>query len=229
MRRLLSLVLVVLGGVLVCTPASAGGPTSVLVTDPGTGRASALHYSDPDYTRLDALLSQGDRLGSRPATLSETSVNVTWMAHDVHPWKVQQVYVDAEGGPVVATHGTEVTGDAGQVSWSRVAAADDLQAVLARVFDAGSDAGSDAGPDAGSGDGSGDVAAPEPVVVEREVPVRETAWFSLAGWRWALPGLVVGAGAVLLLGRRRAPEARQVLVDRTPDVTPPAPVHRTTV
>ena len=38
----------------VAATAYAGGPTSVLMTNPGDGRASALYIANPDYDRLYA-------------------------------------------------------------------------------------------------------------------------------------------------------------------------------
>jgi hypothetical protein len=58
--------------------------------------------------------------------------------------------------------------------------------------------------------------APEQVV--SETVVTETAWWSLTGWRWLVPGLLLGAGVALLLTRTRARdnEPRQALVDVAP-------------
>ncbi len=212
MRRLLALVLIAASAVLaVPLPASAGGPTSVLITDPSSGRATALYYVDARYQDLDALLFEASRLDGEPARLGERSVNLTWMIHDVQPWRTQQVYPDAVGGPVVASYDTEVTGGDGAVTWARIRDRAELKTVLGQIF---SDrfrptrATEVAAPSAAP-------SAPAPEVVERTVTETETDWYSLTGWRWLFPGLILGAGLALLAGRRRADDAepRQLLTE----------------
>ena len=214
MRRLLTIVLIAVGAALALPlPAGAGGPTSVLVTDPQGEQATALYYSDPGYADLEELLTGGEPLQEQPGRLGARAVNVTWMIHDAQPWRTQQLYPEAEGGPVVATYDSELTGDGGQVTWTRVADGQALSALLDRVLSPGSP--QEVGADA---------PAAEPAV-SKPVTRTETAWFSLTGWRWVFPGLVVGAGmatiAVLAARRRpRDPEPRVVLTPtsrRTPE------------
>ncbi|HEY1117981.1 MAG TPA: hypothetical protein VGE43_09765 [Acidimicrobiales bacterium] len=197
MRRLL-LLLVALAPLLLTTPpAGAGGPTSVLLADPATGEAAGLYYSDDAYAELDRILAGGERLDGEPSGLGSSAVNVTWLIHDVEPWRTQQLYLDAEGGPVVRTDGA---------TWTRPAEGKALQHLVEGVL-----AGS-----AVTVTTAGAAPAPDPVVTERVVT--ETAWWSLTGWRWLVPGLVAGAAGVLLLtrGRSRDREPRQVLVDVSP-------------
>lgn len=190
MRRLLTLLVLALSTTLaLATPAHAGGPTSVLITAPSSGEATALYYSDPAYTELDRLVSGATPLDGEPADLGR-GVTATWMIHDVSPWRTQQLYPDAAGGPVVATDGG---------GWARVKEGKALQVLLDSALEPGATTVVTA-------------AAPEPVVQERVVT--ETPWWSLAGWRWAVLGLLVGAGAVLLV--RRPAGARQPLVDLDP-------------
>ena len=206
MRRLLLLLATLVPLLLATAPAGAGGPTSVLVTDPTTGQAAGLYYSDDAYAELDRILADGERLAGEPSGLGSSVVNVTWLIHDVQPWRTQQVYLEAEGGPVVVTRGTEALGDADDVSWTRPAEAKALQQLVEGVL-GGSSVTVETSPAA---------SAPDPVVTERVVT--ETAWWSLTGWRWLVPGLLLGAGVVLLLtrGRSRDREPRQVLVDVVP-------------
>lgn len=196
MRRLLLLLVALVPLLLTTPPAGAGGPTSVLLTDPATGEAAALYYSDDAYAELDRLLAGGERLDGEPSGLGASALNVTWLVHDVEPWRTQQLYLDAEGGPVVRTD------DAG---WTRPAEGKALQHLVEGVL-------------AGSGVAvtTATAAAPDPVVTERVVT--ETAWWSLTGWRWLVPGVLLGAGAVLLAarGRSRDREPGQVLLDVSP-------------
>ena len=205
MRRLLLLLATLVPLLLATAPAGAGGPTSVLVTDPTTGQAAGLYYSDDAYAELDRILADGERLAGEPSGLGSSVVNVTWLIHDVQPWRTQQVYLEAEGGPVVVTRGTEALGDA-DVSWTRPAEGKALQQLVEGVL-TGSSVTVETSPAA---------SAPDPVVTERVVT--ETAWWSLTGWRWLVPGLLLGAGVVLLLtrGRSRDRGPRQVLVDVVP-------------
>ena len=198
MRRLHLLLLVLALGPLglLAAPASAGGPTSALITDPTTGEAAGLYYSDDGYAELDRLLTGGEALGGRPPGLGEHAVNVTWLIHDVQVWRTQRVYLHAEGGPVV------VTDDDG---WRRASDGEALERLLEGVLS-----------ESGVTVRSSTAPVPEPVVGERVVT--ETAWWSLNGWRWLVPGVLVGAGGVLLLARWRSRERepRQVLVDVAP-------------
>lgn len=88
-------------------PASAGGPTSVLLVSPGRQVATALYNSDAAYSRLEQVLGQGQTsdpaapdLQAGPGT---SAINITWLAHDVSVWRVDRVVVDAAGGPWVMT------------------------------------------------------------------------------------------------------------------------------
>ncbi|GAA1153783.1 hypothetical protein [Nocardioides aquiterrae] len=205
MRRLLLLLVLAASTTLaLAPPAHAGGPTSVLVTDPATGRVAALYFSDAAYAGLDRILADGERLAGEPGGLG-AALNVTWLIHDVEPWRTQRVFLGAEGGPVVATYGTEAMRNAGDVVWTRPADGQALRNLVQGVL-AGAPASAAPPPSASR-------PAADPVVRERVVT--ETAWWSLAGWRWAVVGLVAGAGAALLVTRRRTrdPEPRQVLID----------------
>jgi hypothetical protein len=210
MRRLLALLaLTVSATVVLASPTVAGGPTSVLITDPSTGQATALYYSDARYQELDGLLSDGATLDGEPPGLGGRALNLTWMIHDIQPWRTQQLYLDAEGGPVVASYGSELAGDAGETTWTRPAEGKALLQLAARILDPVK--GSAAAPAPAPV-----VAAADPVPAQRVVT--ETRWYSLTGWRWLAPGLLLGAAGALLLtrGRVRSSDQRQVLVDVAP-------------
>jgi hypothetical protein len=210
MRRLLALLALAASATLaLAAPAGAGGPTSVLVTDPATGQAAALYYSDPRYEQLDLLLADAASLDGEPAGLGGRALNLTWMIHDVQPWRTQQLFPDAEGGPVVASYGSELTGDPGTTTWSRPSAAKELLLLADGIL-------APARAPASAADPAAAPTVADPVVTERVV--RETRWFSLTGWRWLVPGLLLGVAGSLLLrrGRARSTERRQVLVDVAP-------------
>ena len=225
--RLLTLIVLVVGAALLTPRAVAGGPTSVLITDPSTGRATGLYYSHPRYAGLDAFLSEAARIDEEPSGLGSRSLILTWMLHDVQPWKTQRLYPDATGGPVLATYGSEVTGNPDAAVWSRPAQGDGLVRLLDRVL----------GPEAASGADTDPVspAPAEPVLADTALadtePVALIApWWSLSGWRWIVPGLLLGAALMGCAHRLRGGDGgpRQILVDLTPQTAVSAPTPAVT-
>ena len=77
-------------------PASAGGPTSVLLSVPGEGRTASLYYTDKGYEQLADLVGVGGSGtvdGSGRSHESGATVTATWMVHDVEPWRVDRIYL----------------------------------------------------------------------------------------------------------------------------------------
>ncbi|MGW7067764.1 hypothetical protein ACWGII_18020 [Streptomyces sp. NPDC054855] len=85
--------------------AVAGGSTSVLVVAPESGQSTALHWSAGEYAELESALGHlgsdsGTDLGkgrrAQPPGLAmgdgRRQVTVTWMVHDVRPWRVDRAY-----------------------------------------------------------------------------------------------------------------------------------------
>jgi hypothetical protein len=168
-----------------------------MITDPASGRATALYYTDSRYAELEALLAAGKTVEGEPPGRRGSTVNLTWMLHDVDPWRIQQLYPDAEGGPILVTYGTEIMGSEAQVTWSRIVDSDGLAPLLDRILR----------PRAAPAAAEVESPAPEPLVVERTVTETETAWYSLTGWRWLIPGMLIGAGFVLLASGRRTEDS----------------------
>jgi hypothetical protein len=210
MRRTLAVVLVSLWA-LIGLPgtAHAGGPTSVLITQPGSGPATALYYTSTEYADLERLVvTDGTPLGSAPAGSPE--YNLTWLIHDVQPWRLDTVRVGKDGTVYVATARTDGDGglDFGQEPrWETALESTSLAAFLRKALTATSSTPTSAL--------SGQLpvsTGPEPAAAE---PV--TRWFSLTGWRWMVPGVLVGLLASLVAVRRRPEDGpRQVLLDREP-------------
>jgi len=80
-------------------PASAGGPTSVLVVDYDGARAGAALTGSAAYADLEKALSpydppRGDRTAS--ASFMGTNLRLTWLIHDVTPWRVDAVTLDGD-------------------------------------------------------------------------------------------------------------------------------------
>jgi hypothetical protein len=202
MRRILAVGLLALAAAVGLPAVSqAGGPTSVLITQPGQS-AGALSYDDEAYDALLGLLPTDETRGKPLAPGGGVDYQLTWLLHDVAPWRFDRVRVAADGTAWVST--TFTAGAAG--GWAPVAAAEELVALLTGVLDDSvapevvtltvpAEAGPAASPPAPS------PAEPEPT------------WFSLSGWRWVVPGAIVGlAVGAATARRRRDGEPRQVLV-----------------
>lgn len=106
-------------------PASAGGPTSVLLVSPSTGRTEALHATNEAYTTLMSQLVVEPVPAAGPGFepgIGGDQVVVTWMVHDVQPWRVDRITFDDDGRPewinTVQTMGAQLQFD-DQGVWHR--------------------------------------------------------------------------------------------------------------
>jgi len=213
MRRTLVIVLLALWA-LIGLPgtAHAGGPTSVLITNPSTGEAAAFYYTSQEYADLERLLTTQPRTATGlPAGSGATQYTVTWLIHDVQPWRIDTVHIDASGAAFATTRLVSDDGSLAQESTQSKGREIAQGAELAALLD-----------EAVAGDSSTS-AAPTPVqpaltaAPQPSTPEPTTRWFSLTGWRWVVPGVLVGVLASLLATRRRPlGEPRQVLLDREP-------------
>ncbi|WP_369376878.1 hypothetical protein [Streptomyces sp. cg36] len=82
---------------LLAPNALAGGPTSVLIVSPASHQTAARYYSDQQYSGLMTLLGepnqgQKERPPGLDAAMGARQINVTWMVHDLSPWRVDRVY-----------------------------------------------------------------------------------------------------------------------------------------
>ncbi len=212
MRRTLAVAVLALWA-LIGLPgtAHAGGPTSVLITEPATGNSTALYVTSGDYADLERLLEEGSKApASDPPTGSGgADYNLTWMIHDVQPWRLDSLHVSADGTAFVATTFVSDPNDfGGDASYREVAQPKELAALLDRVFSgAPSKTGTQSAIDQEPAAAPTAPAAAEPA----------TRWFSLTGWRWVVPGVLGGLLVGFAVTRRRVPgEPRRVLVDGSP-------------
>ena len=109
MRRTLAIVVVALWA-LIGLPGMvhAGGPTSVLITDPGSGRATALYTTSPDYAELERILTADPtKITGFPMDAQDETYNVTWMIHDVQPWRADTIGIASDGTAYVTTRGLD--------------------------------------------------------------------------------------------------------------------------
>ncbi len=202
----------------IAAPAVAGGPTSVLLVSPDSGRTASLYATDPDYSVLAGLLGaavDGD-VPAEPSTAdaeaqaSGAGVTVTWLIHDVQVWRVDRIYPQAAGGPWVATQvsagGPALTGDT-PTTWHVVTRGKELEALLDRL---GLDAAAPTPPPslpatvAPVADAAPAVAAARAAASsEAPQPVADTGRGGFAPLLTALVGALAGAGVVLTASHRR--------------------------
>ncbi|WP_241662379.1 MULTISPECIES: hypothetical protein [unclassified Streptomyces] len=208
--------------------ASAGGPTSVLVTSPQSAEATALYYADAEYGKLEQLLGPSGT-GSRDQPPErelggERQINATWMAHDISPWRVDRIFPGYSGsgsGPVwIHTAADVANGMNGY--WHRAEHPDQLRALLGKLGVMGEDTGDGyggifpapwesrepgvAGPSAPAADPAGDTAA-DSADTAADTPAARVGASGAdegaerwANWWWSLPGVAVGVALTLVVG-----------------------------
>ncbi|MGW7363050.1 hypothetical protein ACWGI8_06360 [Streptomyces sp. NPDC054841] len=201
LRRLAALVTLLamsLAAALFLAPgALAGGPTSVLISSPESGETAGLSYSNAEYDQLSALLGSGSSgETNRPPTLDAMTgirqINVTWMLHDVTPWRVDRVYPSDDGG-AVWIHTTSNVPESHDGLWHKAAKPAELTALLKRLRVMGkkSAEGVPGIPPQSSWE-TGGAAAEQPG--QAAAPAGGPT-----DWWWAIPGFVAGAALGLAL------------------------------
>jgi hypothetical protein len=177
--------------------AHAGGPTSVLMTNPESGRASALHIANANYDRLFAAVGEatGDLQPPSGMRSGEEEVRLTWLIHDMRIWRIDRVHLTRHDGIWLETV-TELTGEGDPFDQpSRWHHAKDDQALTALLADAGL-LGADSAPTNPS----------SPDVTAASAPAQPVLPIVAA----ALGGLAVGVVSSLLLRRRPATDRPRV-------------------
>jgi len=204
-------------------PAAAGGPTSVLLSVPGEGRTASLYYTDAEYDQLARLVGIGtdtgtwtvDRSGQDHA--SGPGITVTWMVHDVLPWRVDRIYPNGKGAPWIATQlGEGETVLQTTPTWHQARDGAELMALLDTLRVA------DAARQADDFDGVAGAPVPEPGQTQPNVTASADADDAdgIAGVWWALGGLLAGVLATLLGSRLRRtgrPDAPETSRESSPE------------
>lgn len=188
------------GGV---TPAAAGGPTSVLLSASAIAKVAAVGYSDQAYVDLQEVVQAVDSTAnSNPPTSAPESgrvIRAAWLIHDQTVWRLDTIYLDAAGGPWIATVESLEGRPSGEPVWHRSTNPAKLEKILGELGLLGARAASAAPTTAAAAPSAPPAAAPTQTVQA------ETS--ALTGWRWALPGfalgLLVAVAAVRLVPRRR--------------------------
>ncbi|TDW22969.1 hypothetical protein [Kribbella kalugense] len=201
-RRTLALVAALVATLFAFTavPAHAGGPTSVLLSSPP--HVTAVGYDDQRYYDLQELVQtapKGDT--ADPAHEAGRFVRATWLIHDMTVWRIDIIYPDAPGGPWISTQEFNGTTPS-KITWHLPTDPARLRGLLDsfKLLDAKFDGGPTL-DDGYSG-------AAEPVTTPAPTQAVATASTSLfTGWRWIIPGVLVGA-LTSLVGVRLLPKRR---------------------
>ena len=227
-RAALAVLSIMLISLLVAGPASAGGPTSVLLVVPGSGRTASLYTGAADYEALAALVGAFDSPGvagaSDPSGTSHdlgTGVTLTWLIHDVQVWRVDRVYLDAKGGPWISTQSDiSVSGTIWDIPpvWHTAARGKELEALLDRLGvrpDPRGDGNAAVSGGSTVGGGTGTVIVPPAATAAAELkkPTIQRADAGTriaAGLGWGLAGLALGV-ALTVAGMRLFPNSRSAL------------------
>ncbi|MFD5080859.1 hypothetical protein [Streptomyces sp. NPDC058371] len=200
---------VTLAVLLLGAPAAlAGGPTSVLLVSPESAESAALYYADEEYTELTRLLGEPDS-GTReqPPGLDLMSggpqLNVTWLLHDVSPWRLDRVFPDTPHSKEVWIHTATHVPDSLNGYWHRAQHPAQLRALLKKLGVMGKPSPKGAGAmfPAPWDSGSPEAAAPPADTAAAQQSRAANAGTADEGtdWWWAIPGLAAGAVLALVL------------------------------
>lgn len=170
-------------------PLFSARPTSVLLAEPVLDTTTALSAADATYAQLSALL-ESDRNSIRTRRPGVGALGppviITWLVNDVEVARVDRVYLEAPGGPWIATEVLRAGAyPAARTGWHRSDDPDRLPQLLGELGVL--DVDESTTPVAGEADPRGSPAPP--------------------AWRWGLAGLVMGAllvAMVQVLARRPA-------------------------
>ncbi|MFD4830957.1 hypothetical protein ACFWPV_14055 [Streptomyces uncialis] len=217
------------------SPAVAGGATSVLLVSPESAEATALHHSDKRYRELELLLPDLAEAGrAEPDAGAELDgrrhINITWMAHDVNPWRLDKIYPSS--GSTGLWIQMTVDPPSTKSRWHkaespaallRLLKSLGLMGPLSRDATSGMhpetvEDGSATQKELTSGAPNGESAATGKDGTHI-APVSSTGPGLTENWWWAMPGLVAGALLALLL-RPLAPRLRTSASSRMPESMP---------
>ncbi|RZU01401.1 hypothetical protein EV645_8231 [Kribbella rubisoli] len=206
-RRTLALVAALVAIVFaVATPAHAGGPTSVLLSAPPY--VTAVGYDDQRYYDLQELVQNAPK-GDEGGTAHEAGkfVRATWLIHDMSVWRIDIIYPDAPGGPWISTQEFNGTTPS-KLTWHRPPDPERLREVLGslRLLNAKFDGG----PTLDDGYSVADAPVTTPAPAPAQSQVTGTNVFT--GWRWIIPGVLIGAAAAVV-AVRLFPKRRWELID----------------
>ncbi|WP_237536726.1 hypothetical protein [Streptomyces sp. SID5785] len=182
--------------------ASAGGPTSVLVVSPESQESASLYFSDERYERLARLVGEpGEGKKEIPPGLevgSGRQLNVTWLRHDISPWRVDRVYPDTPGSKEVWIH-TSTDMETLNGVWHTAQHPAELRSLLHKLGVMGKAKSGGAGAVFPAPDRSQDRSTTQPQATPSgTAPAAVGSTPGSSGWWWVVPGLLAGAALALL-------------------------------
>ena len=209
-------------------PAYAGGPTSVLLSVPGEGRTASLYYTEDAYEELADLVGAYDGTGtvdgSGRSHETGTGVTLTWLIHDVTPWRVDRVYLQGDGAPWIASQVME--GDAlsvwdSPVVWHQPANGTELTQLLNSLgvgqTGTAAEPASPVEPGVAAPDSVEPAsAAPTPTDDTSDTSARDRVWWGLGG---LAGGVLLAAGWMRVRSTRLRARADDTVAPRA-DVDP---------
>jgi hypothetical protein len=96
--------LAAVSGFAAAQSALAGGPTSVLLANPQTGRVAALYHTDTAYDRLagavDAFAAVTEAT-TKPGAVTDDftgEIRLTWLIHDMSIWRIDRIHATPRTG-----------------------------------------------------------------------------------------------------------------------------------
>ncbi len=196
---------------LAAAPAAAGGPTSALLSIPGAGSTASLYYTDPEYDELANLVGISQSSGTFETALgsheSGPGITITWLIHDVQPWRVDRVYLGGKDGPWISTQMTDGAASIWEspVRWHQPENPARLTSLLDGLgLGTAASENTDFEGVAGATEQKTTAAAPPAAEPSAAAADTESGWLGSVGW--ALGGLVGGALLMLAWTRRRVVE-----------------------
>lgn len=180
----------------------------MLLASPESGETASLYYSDEEYGELEQLLgAPGKGTRDKPPEAGLTAarqINVTWMLHDVTPWRLDRVFPLYEGQDVwihTAANLDRTTNG----TWHRADHPGRLRTLLKELGlmgEASSGGSAAIFPPAWEEDGT-DQGAKEAADAAGEATAASRAQSSASrdgtDWWWTLPGAAAGAVLALVL------------------------------
>ena len=217
-RRTLALLVAVFAvAALGTTPAHAGGPTSVLLSAPP--HVVAVGYEDQAYGELQLLTDSAASNGPMDTEdhASGHFVRAAWLIHDMSVWRIDIIYPDAPGGPWIATTESMATGTMSEKpTWHTSpdrAALLKLLGSLKLLNGQDFDGGPTTLDYAPAPTPTPELATQQPpAAAEPAATAQAASPGAFTGWRWIIPGFLLGA-AVAVLALRLLPKRRWDLVD----------------
>jgi hypothetical protein len=212
-RRTLALFVALLAvAALGAASAQAGGPTSVLLSSPP--KVVAVGYDDKRYAELQRLTDvSGSRnsVGKEPHDVGRF-VRATWLIHDMSVWRIDVIYPDAPGGPWIATRAS-MDGSTlpEKPTWhtpnDRVGLLKLLGSLQLLSGERSGESWSGGPTFIGGQPEEAPASEPPAQASEPSAQTQAASTSVFTGWRWTIPGFLLGAVvaviAVRLLPKRR--------------------------